>query len=224
MPYGLAEKGVKHSKYSFKGFTSTQTSNLKDYKIPNRTKKIGNWKLVQDKYQCAPLLDGKAPFVENDDEVETISALRNLLNYLRHYKPKWITYDISNRQNLLLRRKSELTSNNILKERTFEYKLANELKEQLEKYVKDHDHISNPLLPDSNSFPYVYLWSACVDWAINLTMDFTNTFSSKMGLNWSNQKPHVMRKYINCLSFVNRKTIVFSCISFQTFDNKSSVG
>ena len=67
---------------------------------------------------------GKASFVKNDDEIESIRVLRNLRNYFRHHKPKWITYDISNRQHLRLRPKFELASNNILKERTFEYELA----------------------------------------------------------------------------------------------------
>ncbi|HXY88054.1 MAG TPA: hypothetical protein VEG44_06415 [Candidatus Acidoferrales bacterium] len=61
------------------------------------------------------------------------------------------------------------------------------MKEQLEKYVKghNHNHITNPLLPGSNSFSYFYLWSAYADWAINSSIDFTDTFSSKMGGDWS---------------------------------------
>jgi len=81
------------------------------------------------------------------------------------------------------------SENNISKKHTFEYELADDLKEQLTKYVKDYakdpNDITNPLIPGSKSFPYVYLWSACADWAIKSSMDFTDMFSSKMGLDWS---------------------------------------
>jgi len=99
------------------------------------------------------------------------------------------------------------------------------LKEQLEKYVKDPNHITNPLLPGSNSFPYVYLWSACADWAINSSMDFTDKFSLKNGgLDWSKpEDPRYERIRKSLKLRESKKTIVFSCISSQTFDNKSSV-
>ena len=171
------KNGVELNKYSFNG-VPLNGSNLEKYKkgqrIQDRTKEISEWKPVQDKYQCALILAGKSSFVEKDKELKSIRVLHQLRNYLIHHKPAWVIYSIP-------------------KERHFresgEYDLANDLKEQLTnyatKYVKDPNNITNPLIPGSTSFPYIYLWSVCADWSIRSSWDFTVKFSSTMGLDWS---------------------------------------
>lgn len=148
--------------------------------VNGKTKgKVEEWTPAENKYQCALVLAGEKPFDGKEEEFKSISVLRKVRNDLVHHTPGWITYNIGEDRYY---------------SRSKKYKQANDLVDQLTKYVKkygkDPNSIKNPLVPvGSSHFPHTYLGSTCAEWAVKSSEAFTDMFFlKKMGLNWSKLK------------------------------------